>query len=1383
MRKKIIATTLSLALSTAMCPAIALAELTGAQNATATSLGGEDESALSGTGYDLSSAAVTLEKGPYYYRDVQVTPKVTVSAMPTAAQVSELLAAKQQAQNALTDANANKKSADDAFAVATARNKTAQATLTSAQSTARAAAQNASEKAAAYETAKSTYESASAALPEKKTAYEAALAPYEEAKAKRDAAQATYDSASAKYDTASSAVKTARTNWNAVKNTTYEKQSHNSDEFFKDMNSNAAYGLVTGTNIDGTTYSGARVASVLAETDLDSDTDATSIDNMVYAISMIDRYNELRTAAGLSAVGVTDYNMALEQGSVNWSDTNVGHSSGCGNENLAWGYTDPSRGWYYEEKEVFDAEYMRITGSTTGCPGPEVYSWYTTNRSQCSFAGVVGHYINFMNPRWTSMGMAYDANGSYGGGDCWGENFSAGISSTRGTVYTASDYRSRFITWLTDKYVSDGMTTADATTTVNGVFAKADAYVAFGTANTNYALAYNEKKDAGAALTSAQEAFDPVEAEYTAAKADYDAALAKVTASKTAMDTAEQEKDGAASTSQQANQALTQAQQNANDAQIAANAAQAAATQAAQDATQAEAAYNSANTSYEEAAAGNPVTLTEGVHYSVSYANNDAIGTATVTVTGIGSNTGQTSRTFEIEEYNPWPTEGLEGFVARLYRDILDRQPEAAGYYFQLAALRAGASPAEIAYNYFNSEEYFAKHETPQKTVERVYQVMFGRAPGNGEEAGWVEKMEVGMSVRYVLQGFSQSQEYRNYFGSLGLSADAIELYNANADKAWDTDGNLVYAGGNDRDRNEGATAFAKRMYTIVLGRSDVVGVDGGIDVAGLNVQAGAIVNGMACWQIATNYFDSAEFKNNNYGNYDAVAIAYEAILGRAGSDSEIRGWVEEKEDKCYSVADLVLHFCNSNEFNAICESYGLTSGMRGETAPSLPGASEHTWSGSVCTHCGKVVQVAHTHAWGGYAYNNDATCEGDGTETRTCACGESETRTASGTAFGHDYSKSSVSTPATCTTAGVRTYVCSNDSSHTYVEAVPALGHDYVNGFCTRCGVRAPIIASEGGPFASIDGLTFTNGVDYPWTDDGDRIVSSNVGIASAPSTFTLTANRAGTLSFGYEVSPGVSQGSLNVSVNGVVREGWNCAASGTYSVTLAQGDVVEISYEKESCSCRNCAWVGSASFDSVTTSPFANATVGDVVSFGSYEQDGDTTNGSEAIKWQVLAIDGNKALVTTCYAIECLPFNESGGECVWADSSLRSWLNSDFLSSTFSVEQRSLIPVSELQNGANPWHGTSSGGATYDRVFLLSYSEFASYLGDGSTGKCACTAYASAKGAYEANGSTTWYLRTAGKTQSSAMMIDASGYAYATGVGVASTNRAVRPAMWVKM
>lgn len=83
-------------------------------------------------------------------------------------------------------------------------------------------------------------------------------------------------------------------------------------------------------------------------------------------------------------------------------------------------------------------------------------------------------------------------------------------------------------------------------------------------------------------------------------------------------------------------------------------------------------------------------------------------------------------------------------------------------------------------------------------------------------------------------------------------------------------------------------------------------------------------------------------------------------------------------------------------------------------------------------------------HSFGGYAYNNDATYESDGSESAVCSvCGERTTRTAGGTKLVHVHSYAeSVTTAPTCTTDGVKTFACSCGSS--YTETIPATGHQF---------------------------------------------------------------------------------------------------------------------------------------------------------------------------------------------------------------------------------------------------------------------------------------------------------------------------------------------------
>lgn len=78
----------------------------------------------------------------------------------------------------------------------------------------------------------------------------------------------------------------------------------------------------------------------------------------------------------------------------------------------------------------------------------------------------------------------------------------------------------------------------------------------------------------------------------------------------------------------------------------------------------------------------------------------------------------------------------------------------------------------------------------------------------------------------------------------------------------------------------------------------------------------------------------------------------------------------------------------------------------------------------------------------------------------------------------------------------------------------------------------------------------------------------------------------------------------------------------------------------------------------------------VGDSVFFGSYEQDNDKSNGKENIEWLILEVKDGKALLFSKYALDLLVYSKYSsfdGYSSWEDSSLRRWLNDDFVNSAF--------------------------------------------------------------------------------------------------------------------
>ena len=200
----------------------------------------------------------------------------------------------------------------------------------------------------------------------------------------------------------------------------------------------------------------------------------------------------------------------------------------------------------------------------------------------------------------------------------------------------------------------------------------------------------------------------------------------------------------------------------------------------------------------------------------------------------------------------------------------------------------------------------------------------------------------------------------------------------------------------------------------------------------------------------------------------------------------------------------------------------------------------------------------------------------------------------------------------------------------------------------------------------------------------------------------------------------------------------------------------------------------------------------VGDVICLGTYEQD-NRGGQEEPIEWLVLETDGNSALLLSRYGLEAKqPFLSRYAACTWETSSVREWLNNDFLNDAFTSSEQDCILETWVDNGksqGNPNWSTVGGNSTLDRIFLLSYAEAVSYFKTNEARRCAPTDYALSQGAWtydkyspEGRLSGVWWLRSPGETKNYAACVDLIGGAlYQNSVG--NNYVCVRPAMWVDM
>jgi hypothetical protein len=150
---------------------------------------------------------------------------------------------------------------------------------------------------------------------------------------------------------------------------------------------------------------------------------------------------------------------------------------------------------------------------------------------------------------------------------------------------------------------------------------------------------------------------------------------------------------------------------------------------------------------------------------------------------------------------------------------------------------------------------------------------------------------------------------------------------------------------------------------------------------------------------------------------------------------------------------------------------------------------------------------------------------------------------------------------------------------------------------------------------------------------------------------------------------------------------------------------------------------------------------------------------------KWMVLDIQNNKALLMKNGSLKSGVYHNSAQAVTWETSSVRQWLNSDFLKDTFSEMERKNILLSNVKNEDNKVYSTDAGNDTQDYAFLLSINEIEKY-----------------HSLFPKFKSISW-LRSPGNSQSSAAFLLMNGSVMAYGYDVTSQEIKVRPAIWYQM
>lgn len=197
-----------------------------------------------------------------------------------------------------------------------------------------------------------------------------------------------------------------------------------------------------------------------------------------------------------------------------------------------------------------------------------------------------------------------------------------------------------------------------------------------------------------------------------------------------------------------------------------------------------------------------------------------------------------------------------------------------------------------------------------------------------------------------------------------------------------------------------------------------------------------------------------------------------------------------------------------------------------------------------------------------------------------------------------------------------------------------------------------------------------------------------------------------------------------------------------------------------------------------------------GSRVFFGSYEQDNNISNGKEPILWRVLEVKDDTIFLLSEYGLICKFYNDIYDSVTWETSTIRKWLNNDFLDQAFLKTEIDAIYDTPLKTNNIKKYGSSGGNKTIDKVFLLSNKDVnntAYGFQKGSRYKSKARAlqvtdYAEVEGyRNKNNGNTCWWLRSPGITNYHAAYVLTSGkVTYSHFVG--RRNDAIRPAIKLK-
>ena len=219
----------------------------------------------------------------------------------------------------------------------------------------------------------------------------------------------------------------------------------------------------------------------------------------------------------------------------------------------------------------------------------------------------------------------------------------------------------------------------------------------------------------------------------------------------------------------------------------------------------------------------------------------------------------------EEPEIDP-PEQQVENFVKRLYELILKRKPDGEGLgTWKNLLLNGEQTGAEVAEGFVMSDEFLNQNLSNEDYVEILYETFLNRKSDESGKGDWVKRLSEGLSRRYILKGFVESEEFERICNSYGIIRGEMTLTDV-------------------MDLNPDITMFVYRNYKQFLGRKP--DKSGQLDWVTRLVQKDKTPE-----QVAYGFVFSKEFEDKHLSDEEYVKILYRGLFDREADGTGLKLW------------------------------------------------------------------------------------------------------------------------------------------------------------------------------------------------------------------------------------------------------------------------------------------------------------------------------------------------------------------------------------------------------------------------------------------------------------------------------------------------------------